>query len=457
MRGIKTLEFMPKSKAALQLRGLSLIHMHFHDYIIFIILISFNFNLKAQKLTVDNSNLFYQIAPLYDFKKSIVSLSFDDGSINQFLIALPLLKEKEIPATFYVITDFVDSTIKSILLKNLSNDYEIGSHTASHPDLIKIGGENAKMELVNSRSFLKFNFGVNSGLTMSYPWGIYNSQIQQIAKSIYLAARSTDPGYNSLNSLNRYALKTLSFDKRIQAVDADQWIEYAIQNNLWLIEMIHGINNIGYSPIYSQELEEHLDYINNVKDKIWCSTVCNVIKYIDESRKAEIKCDICTDSVYKLRIDDFLNDSVYNQPLSVRIKVPSNWDSISITNAGNLKTEYSYGNKFLLFNALPDNKVITVRPKVIYEPEKESGIKIVYFSANPFHDFIKLSLDVLDQQDIDIILCDIKGRLLNHQKEKNAIGVINLVFDTSGISNGVYFLKVRSNGSDPIIKKLIKI
>lgn len=457
MRGITTLEFMPESKAALQFRGLSLIHLHFCDYLIFIILISFNFNLKAQKLTVDNSNLFYQIAPLYDFKKSIVSLSFDDGSINQFLIALPLLKEKEIPATFYVITDLVDSTIKSILLNNLSKDYEIGSHTASHPDLIKIGSENAKMELLNSRSFLKYNFGVNSGLTMSYPWGIYNSQIQQIAKSIYLAARSTDPGYNSLNSLNRYALKTLSFDKQIRAVDADQWIDYAIQNNLWLIEMIHGINNVGYSPIHSQELEEHLDYINNVKDKIWCTTVINVIKYIDESKKAEIKCDICTDSVYNLRIDDFLNDSVYNQPLSVRIKVPSSWDSISITNAENLKTEYTNRNKFLLFNALPDNKVIIVRPKVIYEPEKESGIRIVYLSANPFHDFIKLSLDVLDQQDIDIILCDINGRLLNHQKEKKPIEVINLEFDTTGISNGIYILRISGSSGDRIVKKLVKI
>jgi len=137
--------------------------------------------------------------------------------------------------------------------------------------------------------------------------------------------------------------------------------------------------------------------------------------------------------------------------------VPSSWDSISITNAEIFKTEYVNKNKFLLFNTLPDNKVITVRPKVIYEPEKESGIKIVYLSENPFHDFIKLSLDVLDQQDIDIILCDINGRLLNHQKEKNAIGVLNLEFDTTGISNGVYFLRVSSNGGDYLIKKLVKI
>jgi peptidoglycan/xylan/chitin deacetylase (PgdA/CDA1 family) len=434
-----------------------MIHLRVHDYIILLILISLSFDLGAQRLVVDNSNFFYQISPIYDFKQSIISLTFDDGYITQFTVALPLLKERNIPATFYVITDRLDSVTRSLISENISQEFEIGSHTVTHADLVKTGSENAKMELLNSRSFLQRNFGLNAGLTMSYPWGIYNRSVEQVAKSIYLAARSTDVGYNSLFKFDRYALKMQNFDKRIGAYWANQWVDFAISNHLWLIEMIHGINDAGYSPIDAIVLSEHLDYINNVKDKIWCSTVSNVIKYIDESHNAEIKCDICTDSVYKLRIDDFLDDSIYNQPLTVRIKVPSNWDSISIANVENLKTDFTNENKFIQFNALPDNKVITVRPKVISEPEKESGIRIIYLSANPFHDFIKLSLDVLDQRDIDIILCDINGRLLNHQKEKNAFGVINLFFDTFGISNGVYFLRVSSDRGDLIIKKLVKI
>jgi hypothetical protein len=63
----------------------------------------------------------------------------------------------------------------------------------------------------------------------------------------------------------------------------------------------------------------------------------------------------------------------------------------------------------------------------------------------------------LDQQDIDIVLCDINGRLLSHQKEKNAIGVINLNFDTSGVSTGVYFIRVNSSGGGKIVKKVVKI
>lgn len=327
----------------------------------------------------------------------------------------------------------------------------------THPNLVKIGSEDAKMKLLNSHAFLQRNFGINSGLTMSYPWGIYNNQIQQITKSIYFAARSTDPGYNSLINLNRYALKTQSFDKRTGAYNANPWVDYAIQNNLWLVEMIHGINNVGYSAIDSKVLAEHLDYIKKVEDKIWCSTVSNVIKYIDESKNTEIRCDICNDTVYNFRINDFMDDSVYNQPLSIRIKVPANWDSILITNVAKFKTEYNNKNKFILFNALPDNKVITVRPKLISIPEKESGIRLVYLSANPFHDNIRLSLEALDPKDIDVVLCNMNGKLLIHKKEKSVYGVINLFFDTSDISNGLYILRISSGRKDYFIKKLVKI
>lgn len=452
-----SLKLRLKSNITLQHRGLTLAHLHFRDYIIFILLISFNFNLKAQKLKVDNSNFFYQISPIFDFKQSIVSLTFDDGFDIQFTVGVPMLKERNLPATFYIITDRVDSITKSITFPNLSQEYEIGSHTVTHANLIKIGQSEATDELLNSKLYLKKYFGVNAGLTMSYPWGMYNDYVQQIVKSLYLAARSTDPGYNSVNTPDKFALKVQNFDSRTNSGVANSWIDFAVQNRLWLVEMIHGINKTGYSPVDSGTLGEHLDYIKKSEDEVWCGNIENVIKYIDESEKTEIKCDVCDDTVFQIRINDFMDDSIYNQPLSVRVKIPDNWDSITISNMVNFKTEIKYKSKFILFNALPDNKKITIRPKLISASEKEPGIRLVYLGANPFHDYIKLSLDIIDQQDIDIVLCNMSGKLLIHQKEKAVIGVVNLFFDTSEISNGIYFLRVIGANGDVIIKKLIRI
>lgn len=420
-------------------------------------LLIITFNLNAQKIFTNKSDIFYQIAPLYDFKQSVVNLTFDDGFDIQFTVGIPMLKKRNLPATFYVITDRVDSVAKSVIFHNLTKDFEIGSHTVTHPNLIKIGNDEAIKELVNSKLYLEQYFGVNAGLTMSYPWGLYDISIEKIVKNNYLAARSTAEGYNSIFTADRFALKMQSFNDKTKASTANSWIDFAIKNQLWLVEMLHGINNIGFSPIDSSVLAEHLDYIKNVDDKIWCSTVCNVIKYIDESKNAKIECEVCNDTVFKIRVNDFMDDSIYNQPLSLKIKVPDNWDSIWISNATQVKTEYYNTNKFILFNALPDNQLITIKPGLVSDVEINHGIRLVYLSSNPFFDNIRLTLEAFDQCDVDIALYDMNGRSVIHQKEKNLQGLIDLFFDTSGIGKGIYILRLNSNDGYLIIKKLIKI
>jgi peptidoglycan/xylan/chitin deacetylase (PgdA/CDA1 family) len=310
-------------------------------YSLIILLLMSGIVLNAQKLTTDNSNLFYQISPVFDFKKSIVSLTFDDGYLSQFKTAIPLLKKRNLPATFYVITGNIDSTIKNAIKENVTVDYEIGSHTVTHPDLSKIGNAEAYKELFDSKTYLQHYFGINSGLTMSYPFGRYNTSITQMTKSLYLAGRTTDPGYNSFYSLERYALKTFGFDDKTGITRANSRIDFAIQNHLWLVEMIHAINNGSYLSLDSTTLSEHLDYIENDEQDIWCSNVENVIKYFDESDGAKVECDLCNDTIIKFRLNDFLDDFIYNQPLSLRIKIPVHWDSLSISGINKFRTEYN--------------------------------------------------------------------------------------------------------------------
>src|SRR6186997_746574 len=45
-----------------------------------------------------------EITPWQNDKSAAISLTFDDGSPNQFSQALPLLNKLSIPATFYIIT-----------------------------------------------------------------------------------------------------------------------------------------------------------------------------------------------------------------------------------------------------------------------------------------------------------------------------------------------------------------
>src|SRR5687768_16949 len=44
------------------------------------------------------------VTPWPDDRRGAVSITFDDSSINQFRVAAPLLDERRLPGTFFVIT-----------------------------------------------------------------------------------------------------------------------------------------------------------------------------------------------------------------------------------------------------------------------------------------------------------------------------------------------------------------
>ncbi len=64
-------------------------------YLLFFLLVLLNY---------DNANGQTEITKWQDGKAGAVSITYDDGSINQFRYALPVMKRLQLPATFYIIT-----------------------------------------------------------------------------------------------------------------------------------------------------------------------------------------------------------------------------------------------------------------------------------------------------------------------------------------------------------------
>src|SRR5688572_22497427 len=69
-------------------------------FILTAVLLSF-YNVFSQKT---------EITTWKDDKKAAISLTFDDGSPNQFSVALPMLNKLNIPATFFIITGDVEGS-----------------------------------------------------------------------------------------------------------------------------------------------------------------------------------------------------------------------------------------------------------------------------------------------------------------------------------------------------------
>jgi peptidoglycan/xylan/chitin deacetylase (PgdA/CDA1 family) len=121
---------------------------------------------------------------------TVVSLSFDDSTADQYTNVLPALQQAGLHGTFYVITGYIGVNPAYMTLSQLqaiaSAGNEIAGHTVLHPDLTQVSNDEAAREICNSRNTL-LNWGFQP-TNFAYPYGSYNSTVEGIVQQC---------GYNS--------------------------------------------------------------------------------------------------------------------------------------------------------------------------------------------------------------------------------------------------------------------
>jgi len=116
----------------------------------------------------------------------LLAITFDDGYEDNFSIAAPVLSNLELPATFFIASEFIGSSIVpwwdepldpspkwmnwEQVQSLVSSGFEIGGHTSSHADLGEISGEHATQEIEDGRKILEDHINVAVDL-FAYPYG----------------------------------------------------------------------------------------------------------------------------------------------------------------------------------------------------------------------------------------------------------------------------------------------
>ena len=111
------------------------------------------------------------------------TLTFDDGELNNYEIAFPIIKRLGINACFFIIVKRIGKSGYMGLeeLKALSESgMTIGSHGMSHEILTNLKDSQVIEELRASKNFLEVNLGIPIN-SFSVPRGFYNDKIIQMA------------------------------------------------------------------------------------------------------------------------------------------------------------------------------------------------------------------------------------------------------------------------------------
>ena len=140
-------------------------------------------------------------------------ITFDDVPLDAYENAIPILKELQIPFTFFVTTSFLEKEgfVSKEQLVDLDRNCTlctIGSHTITHPKLRRVS--DSFEELIGSKRQLETMLG-HSVDYLAYPYGrqssVSNEVIQQAKEAGYKCAFSTIQSYISDVSIkNMYFL-----------------------------------------------------------------------------------------------------------------------------------------------------------------------------------------------------------------------------------------------------------
>jgi peptidoglycan/xylan/chitin deacetylase (PgdA/CDA1 family) len=121
-------------------------------------------------------------------KYCVVTTSWDDGHLLDLKLA-ELLRKYDIKGTFYIP---LNTGMNEKEIKKISKDFEIGAHTLSQKDLTTISLDEAKIEILDSKTELEAI--INKKVEMfCYPEGHYNMQIINLVKEAgFIGARTVE-------------------------------------------------------------------------------------------------------------------------------------------------------------------------------------------------------------------------------------------------------------------------
>jgi peptidoglycan/xylan/chitin deacetylase (PgdA/CDA1 family) len=141
-------------------------------------------------------------------------ITFDDGHLNNYTTAFPIMQKYGFTGVLYIVGNYVgvaDYLNADQIKEMAAAGWEVGSHSMTHSDLTALEPQRQRMEVVDSKDFLEKTLGVPIK-SIAYPFGLSNSGVIDYAHFAgYSAGMSLgytyDQGFGNIFTLQRRDVK----------------------------------------------------------------------------------------------------------------------------------------------------------------------------------------------------------------------------------------------------------
>lgn len=289
------------------------------------------------------------------------TITFDDNSLKQLTVVRPILNARGVRATWCVPTGGSGLPNLTLLRQAVSEGHEVASHSITHADLTLLDSSAADYELRRSKAIIDSLIPSQQCVSFAYPYCTVNDMLARMAARLYVVSRTcggvtTNPpapgdmqrivgtGYGSADV----------YGPSLTSSVLNGYVNQAMQTRGWMVTFCHEFDGSGTGWVSSDTFAVHVDYIASRGERLYCATLGEISRYIQQRRCATIrlKSDNGATRAYELT-DTLSNNSLYNLPLTMLLKLPSGWADASVTqNAAPCWS--TVRNDTLVFEAVPD-------------------------------------------------------------------------------------------------------
>ena len=297
---------------------------------------------KSLELSDKSMKLPVTIVDVKDDKKGIVTIISDDGFFDSGVILNELANKYDICATDAGAVSIVKPHLKEWQKIIAEGHIEMVNHSYKHVAMQE-GREISKdrdrlyYEIVRAKQWITHHFKGLRQFVFVCPGNMMcELGYEVLSENDFLAVRRGNRGYNSLspeNGTNEGEWFNLMVqgigDEGVDTSVRNSWVDYAIQNRQWLIEMWHNVaaqDDGFYQTIMKEDAEKHIDYIAKSKkeNQVWVATFSEAVKYLREKQSMIVEAYLTSESIHILANlkSKKLSKEIFDYPVTIKIALP---------------------------------------------------------------------------------------------------------------------------------------
>jgi peptidoglycan/xylan/chitin deacetylase (PgdA/CDA1 family) len=261
-----------------------------------------------------------------DGARAAVTLTFDGGYLSSYERALPLLADRGMPSTWFLVSDAIGSELEGRPVAPVEawsdadpSLVEVGNHSRSHPLVRRSAGEivaralrspgaiargarraatagtedgslspsEARVSLVSAaEDFAAGKASLERTLARPVPAFAYpngrarRDLVRAVARMGHRSARTSRPGWNDPARLARFALRAQTWTRETRDEEADAWLAQTVRSGAWLVEVLHVVDDGGDFPWTTSpsQLARHLDDLATAG--VWVAMQSDVVDHL---------------------------------------------------------------------------------------------------------------------------------------------------------------------------------